>query len=73
VKGKKAEAMGLEFAEKVMWKHPPGKVMQKINSRWSYGLFIGVRVKSNELIIMDQDTKTVKYVRTVRRVPEEQR
>ena len=73
VKGKKSEVMGLEFGEKVMWKHPPGKVMEKLNARWGYGLFIGVKAKSNELIIMDQDTKTVKYVRTARRVPEEQR
>ena len=70
VKGKKAEVMGLEFGEKVMWKHLAGKVMEKINARWGQGLFIGVKVKSNELIIMDEDTKTVKYVRTARRVPE---
>jgi hypothetical protein len=25
VKGKRAEVMGLEFGEKVLWKHPPGK------------------------------------------------
>ena len=25
LKGKKAEVMGLEFGEKVMWKHPPGR------------------------------------------------
>ena len=38
-----------------------------------YGLFIGVRTRSNELIIVDQDTKDIKYVRSVGRVPEEQR
>ena len=27
VKGKKSEVMGLEFGEKVLWKHPPGKNM----------------------------------------------
>jgi hypothetical protein len=56
-----------------MWKHPPGKAMDKINSRWAHGLFVGVKVKSNELIVIDGDTKDVKFVTTVRRVPEEQR
>ena len=73
VKGKRAEVIGLEFGEKVMWKHLPGKAMEKINSRWGHGLFVGVKAKSNELIVIDGDTKEVKFVRTVRRVPEDQR
>ncbi len=36
-------------------------------------MFVGVKVQSNELIIIDQDTEEVKRVRTVRRVFEEQR
>ena len=73
-KGKKATVLGLEFGEKVLWKHGGGAAkMEKINARWSYGLFVGVKVQSNELIIIDQDTKEVKRVRTVRRAPEEQR
>ena len=47
--------------------------MEKINARWGYGLFMGVRARSNELIIVDRDTNGLKYVRTVRRVPLEQR
>ena len=58
----------MEFAEKVLWKYHPGKNMEKVNPRWGYGLFIGVRTRSNELVVID-----IKYVRTVRRVPEEQR
>jgi hypothetical protein len=73
VKGKKAEVIGLEFGERVLWKHPPGRTMDKISARWGQGLFVGVKAKSNELIIIDGDTKEVKMVRTVRRVPEEQR
>ena len=73
-KGKKATVLGLEFGEKVLWKHGGGTAkMEKINARWSHGMFVGVKVQSNELIIIDQDTKEVKRVRTVRRVPEEQR
>ena len=34
VKGKTAEVVGLEFGARVMWKHPPGRSMEKINARW---------------------------------------
>ena len=70
IKGKKAAVLGLEFGEKILWKHRVGEKMEKLNARWGYGLFVGVRAKSNELIIMDEDTKELKYVRTVRRIPE---
>ena len=36
-------------------------------------MFIGVRRQSGEIIVLDKESKAVKYVRTVRRVPEEQR
>ena len=36
-------------------------------------MFIGVRAKSGELIIADEASHEVKKVRTVRRVPEEER
>ena len=73
VKGKRVEVLGLEFGEKVLWKHHPGKKMEKMNARWGYGLFLGVKTKSGELIVVDGETKEIKYVRTVKRVPEEQR
>ena len=73
VKGKKGEVLGLEFGERVMWKHHPGKTMEKLNARWGNGLFLGVRSRSNELIVVDEESKELKYVRTVKRVPEEQR
>ena len=47
--------------------------MEKVNARCGYGLFVGVRPKSSELIIIDGETKELKYVRTAKRVPEEQR
>ena len=73
-KGKRAQVLGLEFGERVLWKHGRlGAKMEKINARWSYGMFLGVKVKSGELIILDFETETISYVRTVRRVPEEQR
>ena len=72
-KGKKAEVLGLEFGEKVLWKSPAGAKVEKINARWGYGFFMGVRARSNERIIDDRDTNDLKYVRTVKRVPLEQR
>ena len=71
VKGKPAQVIGVEFGEKVLWKFPAhglDRKMQKINVRWGYGLFLGVRSTSGELIGADQETKSIKYTRTVRRV-----
>ena len=73
-KGKQAKVLGLEFAEKVLWKfRQHGAHMEKLNGRWGHGLFIGVRQKSGELIVVDSETKAIKYVRTARRIPEEER
>ncbi len=47
--------------------------MAKLETKWNCGMFIGAKTRSNELIVIDQDTKEIRYVRTVRRVPEEQR
>ena len=73
MKGKRSEVLGLEFCEKVLWKYHPGKKMEKLNARWGYGLFWGVKSRSGELIIVDSESKEIKYVRTVKRIPEEQR
>ena len=59
-KGKRDRVLGLEFAEKVLWKLPTGAKMEKINAWWECGFFIGVRAKSNELIIVDRETKDIK-------------
>ena len=37
--------------------------MEKINARWSCGLFLGVKSTSGELIVADQETKSIKYTR----------
>jgi hypothetical protein len=73
IKGKKAEVLGLEFGEKVLWKYHVGKKMEKLNARWGHGIFVGVRAKSNELMVIDEETQELKYTRTARRVPESQR
>ena len=47
--------------------------MEKINARWSDGLFMGVRARSFDLLIVDRETNDIQYARTVRGVPLEQR
>ena len=63
--------MGLEFCEKVLWKYHPGEEMSKFCASRGYGFFLGVTSRSGELIVVDGDSKEVKYVRTVKRIPEE--
>jgi hypothetical protein len=73
IKGKRCEVPGLEFGERVLYKHHGGKRMEKINPRWGFGMFVGVRARSNELVVIDGEVSKVVFVRTVRRVPQEQR
>jgi hypothetical protein len=53
IKGKKAVALGLEFGGNALWKHHVGKNMEKLNASWGHGIFVGVRAKSNELMVID--------------------
>ena len=47
------------------------RTRHKLESSWSRGVFVGVRVKTTEPIVMDETGTYV--VQSVRRVPEEQR
>ena len=47
------------------------RTQHKVESRWSGGVFVGVRVKTTERIVMDETGTYV--VQSVRRIPEEQR
>ena len=72
VKGKVASVLGLEFGEKVLFmKAAKGKLMAKLRSKWDYGIFVGVRPRSNEIWVATAE-KTWK-VRSVRRLPEDVR
>ena len=70
-KGKKPTVLGIEFGEKVLYKIKPSQKMEKINARWDYGIFVGVRRRSGELWIAAQDQ--IFSVRSVRRIAVEQR
>ena len=71
IKGKKTTVLGIEFAEKVLFKMKKGTKLEKINSRWDYGIFVGVRKISNELMVATAEG--IKFVRSVRRIPFERR
>ena len=71
VKGKKPTILGVEFGEKVLFKRKLGSKMEKINARWDYGIFVGVRRMSNEVWVATQDG--IFNVRAVRRIPVEKR
>ena len=47
-KGKKATVLGIELGERLLYKVTPQTKDDKINSRWEYGIFIGVRRRSGE-------------------------
>ena len=49
----------------------PKRTRHKLESRWSRGVFVGVREETTERIVMDETWTYV--VQSVRRVPEEQR
>ena len=51
-RGKSATVLGVEFAERVLWKERTTGPMQKINARWQYGVFIGVRRRSGEIYVV---------------------
>ena len=53
-RGKRASILGLEFGERVLFKIPPKQKMAKIEARWTEGVFVGVRRRSNEVIVSDE-------------------
>ena len=66
IKGKRPTILGVEFGEKVLCKTKLGSKLEKINARWEYGIFVGVRRRSNELMVA-----TVEGIRNCGEVSEE--
>ena len=71
VKGKRHTVMGVEFGEEVLYKARFKQQLEKINARWEYGIFAGIRNRSNELWIATEDDQLI-AVRSVKRIPVEQ-
>ena len=55
VKGKKPTVLGVECGEKVLYKIKLGSKLEKINARWDYGIFVGVRRRSGELMFATKE------------------
>ena len=55
VRGKKATVLGIEFGEKLLYKVKPQSKLEKINPRFEYGIFVGVRRRSGEVWIATKD------------------
>ena len=70
-RGKKPIVLGVEFGEKLLDKVKPTAKLEKINSRWEFGIFVGVRRRSGEVWIAVKGN--VLSARSVRRIPVEQR
>ena len=45
--------------------------MEKLKARWEHGIFVGMRRKSNEVMVATEEG--VQEVRSVRKLPKEQR
>lgn len=72
VMGKSGKVLGIEFGEKGLWKiRSKSSRLQKIRPRWEYGIFVGVKPRSGELLIAT--TSGTNSVRSVRRIPVEER
>ena len=71
IKRKKPMVMGVEFGEKLLFKRRKGKKLEKLNERWQYGVMVGVRRRSNE--IMDATNLGIVMARSVRRILIERR
>ena len=71
VKGKKPTLLGVEFGEKLFYKVKLNSKLEKMNTRWEYGIFVGVRRRSNEVMVATREG--VIFVRSVKRVPVEHR
>ena len=71
IKGKRATVLGIEFGEKLLYKVKAGSKMEKLNPRWEYGIFVGVKRKSGEVWIAKENG--IVAARSVRRIPEEER
>ena len=61
----------MEFGEKLLYEVKPTAKLEKINSRWEFGIFVGVRRRSGEVWIAVKGK--ILSARSVRRIPAEQR
>ena len=49
--------MAIEFGEKLRYKLKPKEKMEKLNPRWDYGVFVGVRADSGEIWVGREESR----------------
>ena len=69
--GKRATVLAIEFGEKLLWKVRQKNRLEKLNPRWEYGVFVGVKATSGEVWAATREG--LHTVRSVRRIPLEER
>ena len=70
-RGKRASVMAVEFGERLLWKTRQKGKLEKLNPRWEFGVFVGVKTDSGELWVATP--AGLQAVRSVRRLPLEER
>ena len=70
-KGKKPSTIAIEFGEKLLCMKKRGDKLNKIKSRWGFGIFVGFKRKSNEMMV--STVEGIRESRSVRRLAEEKR
>ena len=63
--------MALEFGEKTVYMKARGDKLNKLKARWGVGIFVGVRRKTNEILVATPGQ--VGFARSVKRLPVEKR
>ena len=65
-KGKQAKHPGIEIGEAILWRRKPiGGALGKLSVALSYGVFLGIKGRSNEFIV--SDSSGVYKTRTIQR------
>ena len=71
VRGKKHQILGLEFGEKVLFRFKEGTKKPKLEDRWGKGIFVGIRSRSQEVMV--STVEGIWLSRAIKRAPEEER
>ena len=70
-RGKRATVIAVEFGERLLWRVRRVGKQEKMNARWDYGVFVGIRPESGEVLVAVKEG--IQAVRSVRRLPAEER
>jgi hypothetical protein len=60
MKDKRADVVGLDFGNTVLWTHLPRSKMQRLKARQGYWLFFGARARGGGILAVDGESKQLK-------------